>query len=73
MAHGPDGFPIPEQQGIVTGEIKPIVFKDPKQGDAFAIGAALDEHGNVVIQAITVKDPDRWLDEVTDAIKSKKP
>lgn len=42
----------PKKQGVVTAIIQPIVFKDPKTGEATvgAIGVALDEHGNPIDQ-----------------------
>lgn len=52
---GPDGHPIPEVQGVVTGYIQPIVFKDPKQSEAGAVGVALDENGNVIDQTEELK------------------
>lgn len=40
----------PLVQGVVDGKIQPIVFKDPKASEASAVGAALDENGNVIDQ-----------------------
>lgn len=50
---GPDGHPIPEQQGVVVGVIQPIVFKKKTAGEAktVGVGVALDEHGNPIDQS----------------------
>lgn len=50
---GPDGHPIPEQQGVVGAVMAPIKPK-PKANEGkssiHGVGVALDEHGDPIDQ-----------------------
>lgn len=53
---GPDGHPIPEQQGVVNAVMAPIKPK-PNTGESktCGVGVALDGDGNVIDQTEELK------------------
>lgn len=53
---GPDGHPIPEQQGVVGAVMQPIKLGRPAgESSTKAVGLALDEHGNPIDQTELLK------------------
>lgn len=53
---GPDGHPIPEQQGVINAVMAPIKPK-PNTGESktSAVGVALDANGAVIDQTKELK------------------
>jgi hypothetical protein len=54
---GPDGHPIPEQQGVVNAVMAPIMPKPKNAGESktVGVGVALDANGDVIDQTEELK------------------
>lgn len=59
--HGPDGHPIPEQQGVVNAEIQPILIKDIRLGRAMAAAEGVAIHEPNFVTDLT-RDADGAID-----------